>query len=114
MVTFGAGLLHRRWTDLPGPLYSDLPTLDRLLASVGCLVLIALIAGWWLYRQNARRFGLSNLLFVLWLPLTLVLLEGTFRSSVPAWPARVLHGVDPEVGREAWASGQSPNSVMIN
>lgn len=113
-VTLGAGLLYRRFLDLPGPQFSDLPSPEALLATVGGFLLTVMLAGRWLYRRNARRFAFGNVLFAVCLPLTLVLLEVVFRGSAPAWPARVLHGVDPEVGRTAWASGQPPNTVMIN
>lgn len=114
MVTLGAGLLYSWFADLPGPEYSDLPALQDVVITVGFCFLATAVAGRWLYRRNARRFAFCNLLFVAWLPLTLVLLEVVFHSSVPDWPARVLHGVDPEVGKSAWASGQASNSTMIN
>ncbi len=91
------------------PVDLRLPTLLPQASATLSLVLgvicglIAMLA----WRQDSRRFLISNTLFLGSTALSLASIECVARLSMPSWPASHLHGVDTGIGAEAWGRVQS-------
>ena len=65
----------------------------------------------WSYRLDARRFCFSNLLVLGSVAMSLICIEGAARLSAPPWPASHLHGVDAQIGANAWGRVRSLHSL---
>jgi len=114
LITFGSGIAFSRWADVAGPSGSDLPGRNFVVAVVVMLTGISIATGLWRFRRDRKKFWFGNILFVVWLPLSLTFVEAMCRRFVPAWPAQALHGVSPDVARSAWAAGSESSSAEIN
>jgi hypothetical protein len=68
-----------------------------------------------LARADLKKFWFSNILFGTLLVVSLYATNLAVSFLIPSWPARGLHGIDPEAGREMWAKAAvGPESVANN
>ncbi|MFO1002348.1 MAG: hypothetical protein U0936_18630 [Planctomycetaceae bacterium] len=114
LLLFGGGQLFARLDDVAGPGVDDRPSWGDILIRLLVPGIVSTGIGVYNFRRDARRFVFGNVLFMVWLPMSLAITEATLRSSTPAWPAQALHGVAPEVGRKAWAASLQSSDVGIN
>lgn len=114
LLLIGGGLWTGRLGDVAGPGFDDRPTWWWTCAVTAGLAVLLIGLGRFLSLRQGRRFWFGNILFVVWLPLSLGILEAFCRRSAPAWPARALHGVDPAVSRRAWGRGLGNEDVGFN
>jgi len=109
------GLLYSMLVDVVPPGHP--PTWNRSSSLFLIITLVAVAtSALWMYRRKVRRtIFVSVTLATVLLPL-LFAAEGVSRLFVPAWPARSLHSVAPDVARESWAheAASSAGATAIN
>lgn len=102
-IAFGAVLARAQTAPLPGGMIA--------LLAVATLALVTLPLSARRFWQTARRELLfSTLVPAVAAAVALAGLNAWAFTMLPPWPARVLHGVAPEVGPEAWGRIQSLNA----
>jgi acetyltransferase AlgX (SGNH hydrolase-like protein) len=110
----GGGLLCGRLSDVPSPTGDDRPGWGLVYGTFGLFAGAVIGSGYLQWRRHRRRFWFGNILFSVWLPLSICVVEGVFRGSTPSWPALALHGVDPAVSRSAWGQSLPDDDIGFN
>ncbi len=109
------GLVHLWVAETDGPPGTSEPDACRFAIAVttgaGC---IALLAGVGLFRRIRRRAVYGTVLLLLLFPAVLFVVEAATRAFNPGWPAVGLHGVRPDVGRNAWARAVKSDENAFN
>jgi hypothetical protein len=95
-------------------LFEDVYAPNRLIIYsailVAVLLLSSLLLGVVLFYRDKRLFIFKNLFFILILISTFCLCEFVASFFTPKWPTIGLHGVEPELGLEAWGRSVSDNT----
>lgn len=113
-ILVGGSLFTSQFLDVPGLKGDDRPDWRGSGLILSGSLAIAIVSGICCWKARSRRFWFGNIAFALWLPLTFTLAELLARQSTPAWPANVLHGVQPEVSRKAWGQHLAASDVGFN
>ena len=71
--------------------------------------LFSFYTGRTLYKKGRDEFYTTTISIVLSITIPVGIAELVWSRSIPPWPAIELHGVDPEIGRNAWGRIQSLN-----
>lgn len=93
----GGGVLVGLQGEPRSPLSSEAAESRPLVVAAVAGALVACLAAWWIARYTSRRrLVFAAALHGLVMLTTLVAGECAVRALIPAWPARELHGIEPE------------------